>query len=296
MNKPAALSVMLSCAIVGCMLTLSAEQGARSEPAFDVVSVKRFVPSPDRRQTDSVSVMPGGRFTAPSATLRGLIAGAYDLLDRQIVDPQRLIPNDRFEIEGRTDPEVSIEDARAMLRRLLADRFRLVVRRETQELPVYIMTAARADRRLGDQLRPSAAECGPVTGPPGMKAPPPPPRAEPVAGRVLTLSGPPLRCGGLRYSSTNGEHVSLRALTMRIVAERLTAMVGRPVLDRTGIEGDFDLDLTYTPDAAVPDTPISANAPTLLTAIREQLGLRLESTRAAVEVLVIDGVAPPTEN
>jgi uncharacterized protein (TIGR03435 family) len=82
---------------------------------------------------------------------------------------------------------------------------------------------------------------------------------------------------------------------MPIVAERLTGLVGRPILDRTGLDGRFDLDLTYTPDGQV-DTPISQNAPTVMTAIREQLGLRLESVREPVEVLIVDAVAPPSEN
>jgi uncharacterized protein (TIGR03435 family) len=293
-NKPAA-STLLAWTVVAGLVTLSAQQGARSGPAFDVASVKRFVPSPDRRQTDAISVMPGGRFTAPSATMRGLIMAAYGLQDLQIVDSERRLTNDRFEVEARTSPDVSLDDARAMLRTLLAERFGLAVRRETRELAVYIMTAARTDRRLGDQLRPAGPECAAVTGPPGLKAPPPPPRSEPIPGRVLTLSGPPLRCGGLRYSSSNGEHISLRDLTMPIVAERLTGLVGRPILDRTGLDGRFDLDLTYTPDGQV-DTPISQNAPTVMTAIREQLGLRLESVREPVEVLIVDAVAPPSEN
>jgi uncharacterized protein (TIGR03435 family) len=117
-----------------------------------------------------------------------------------------------------------------------------------------------------------------------------------VVGRVLNLNVSPLRCGALRYSSTNGEHLSIREITMPNFAERLVSSLARPVIDRTGLEGPFDLDLTYTQDPQVVDSSIAPNAPPLVTAIREQLGLRLESTRLPVEVLVIDGVAPPTEN
>ena len=78
--------------------------------------------------------------------------------------------------------------------------------------------------------------------------------------------------------------------------ERLVGFVSRPVLDRTGLTGTFDIDVTYTPDNPVVDTSNAPNAPSLITALREQLGLRLESTRAPVDVLVVDRVRPPTEN
>src|SRR5687767_3024419 len=76
--------------------------------AFDVASVKRYQPTAGRQQTDSISVMPGGRFTAPSATLRGLITAAYGILDIQIVDSRGLIANDRFEIEATTKADVTV--------------------------------------------------------------------------------------------------------------------------------------------------------------------------------------------
>jgi uncharacterized protein (TIGR03435 family) len=76
-------------------------------------------------------------------------------------------------------------------------------------------------------------------------------------------------------------------------AERLVGVFGRPVIDRTRLQGFYDLELTYTPDAPV---AVTSNAPTLLTALREQLGLRLDSTTAPVEVLVVDAVSAPTAN
>ena len=104
---------------------------------------------------DAISVLPGGRFSAPGATLRGLITTAYGLLDLQVVDSRRLLGSDRYQIEGRTNPEVSLAEARAMLRTLLAGRFGLVTHRETRELPVYVMTV---DRKPVSQLRPSGPE------------------------------------------------------------------------------------------------------------------------------------------
>ena len=286
-------------AVTVAVLVLSMSAAARSQspaPAsFEVASVKRYQPVTGRRESDSISVMPGGRFTAPSATLRGLIAAAYGVLDIQIVDSGRILGNNRFEIEATTKADVTIDQARSMLRTLLADRFRLVAHRETRELPVYAMTVAREDRRLGEQLRQSGPECTPVRGPAGVPPPPPPPPGESV-GRVLALSSMPLRCGSLVFSSTSGGHWSIREITMRQLADRLVGVLGRPVVDGTRLEGLFDLDLTYTPDNPVIDASNAPNAPSLLSAIREQLGLRLESTRVPIEVLVIDRVEAPTEN
>jgi uncharacterized protein (TIGR03435 family) len=100
----------------------------------------------------------------------------------------------------------------------------------------------------------------------------------------------------IAFNSTLGGHWSLREITMGRLAQRLTADLGRPVLDRTGLSGPFDVDLTFTPDNPTVDSANAPNAPSLLTAIREQLGLRLESTRAPVDVLVVDRVQPPTQN
>lgn len=277
------------------------EPGAsQSEAAFDVASVKRFQPSAERRASSAISVMPGGRFTAPGATLRDLIAAAYDVMDVQIVDAQRLLPDDRFEIEARTNPDAGVAEARAMLRRLLSERFRLRVHRETRELPVYVLALAREDGRLGEQLRPSGPDCAPIKGPaqafassfpPFAAAPPPPPPS--AGGRVLSLGAAPLRCPGFAFSSSAAGHWSIRELTLARFAERLVGIFGRPVIDRTGLQGSYDLELTYIPDGPV---AVTSNAPTLLTALREQLGLKLDSTTAPVEVLVVESVTAPSEN
>lgn len=274
-------------------------QSAGSPTTFEVASVRRFQPTPGRGTSDAISIMPGGRLVAPSATMRGLITAAHDVLDMQLADDRRILPaNDRFTIEARTSPDVSVEEARTMLRALLTDRFRLAVHRETRELPVYLLTVDRNDGELGEHLRRSGTACAMPRAPSGLPAPPPPPPGPPESGsgRVLTLSAAPLRCGSLLFTSTNGAHWSMREMTIGRFAERLTATLGRPVLNRTRLDGAFDLDLTYTPDAASLDSANAPNAPSLMTALREQLGLRLASSREQVEVLVIDRVEPPTEN
>ena len=106
--------------------TLAVEAWQSRPTAFDVVSVKRFATEPERGPGGSISILPGGRFSAPAATLRGLIAAAYGLLNIQVVDSARMLGNERFELEGRTSPDVTVAEARAMLRTVLTERFGLV--------------------------------------------------------------------------------------------------------------------------------------------------------------------------
>lgn len=280
-----------------CLAILIASgPGAQSPPAFDVASVKRFATEPERGPGGSISILPGGRFSAPAATLRGLIAAAYGLLNFQIVDSARLLWDERFELEGRTSPDVTVAEARAMLRTLLAERFGLVVHAETRELPVYTMTLAN-DRKPGPQLRPSGPECALPKGPPGVPPPPPPPEGPPTIGRPRPITAiTPSRCPLIAFRTTSGSHWSLREITMAGLAQRLIEPLGRPVLDRTGLAGAFDVDLTFQPDNPTVDALAAPNAPSLMAALREQLGLRLESIRAPLEVLVIDRLQPPTQN
>ena len=184
-----------------------------------------------------------------------------------------------------------------MLRTVLTERFGLVARRETRDLPVYAMTLARADRTPGPQLRPSGAECALPNGPPGVPPPPPPPAGPPTIGRPLLLTATiPSRCPLIAFSTTSGSHWSLREITMAGFAQRLIEPLGRPVLDRTGLAGAFDVDLTFLADNPAVDASNAPTAPSLMAALREQLGLRLESTRSQVEVLVIDQIRAPTAN
>lgn len=300
MSRASQVSVTVAVLLTVAFVASAAAQSPQTTvgaASFDVASVRRYQPIPGRGTNDGVNLMPGGRLLVPGATLRGLIAAAYGVLDIQIVDSGRLPANDRFTIEATTRPDVTVDDARSMLRRLLADRFQLTAHAEQRELQVYVLTVARDDRRLGEQLRRSGPECGFPKGPTGVPAPPPPPGGSaPDMSRALPLGAAPLRCASLLFNSTSGAHFSLREMTMGRFAERLTGTLGRPVLDRTRLDGAFDIDLTYTPDAAPIDASGALNAPSLLTALREQLGLRLESTRESVDMLVIDGVASPTEN
>jgi bla regulator protein blaR1 len=171
-----------------------------------------------------------------------------------------------------------------MLRSLLADRFRLSVHNETRELPVYALTMARTDGRLGSQLKQSTVDCQAARGA-GRGGPPTgagtPPCSMRVAPGALFLSGFPLSQ----------------------LATALSNFVRRTVVDSTGLAGTFDVELHWTPEqmpqgtapsGAPPLPPPDPNGPSIFTAVQEQLGLKLEASKVPQEVLVIDHVELPT--
>jgi uncharacterized protein (TIGR03435 family) len=180
----------------------------------------------------------------------------------------------------------------------LAERFRLAAHRETRQLPVYTLMVARRDRALGRNLRRSGTECVPVTLPAGLPpAPPPPPGA-----------GTPVGTGGFQCpAGLLPGHLSLRSVDMTVFASVLwRRALQQPVLDRTGLDGRFDLDLTYLPEfesmngrPAIENPALPAptsGAPSIFTAVQEQLGLKLEQSRGPLDVVIIDRVEPLIEN
>lgn len=270
-----AFVVLAACAVV------AQDRHALPEPAFEVASVK-----PNTSGDDSVARIPSpSGVTITNATLQMMMRWAYRVQDFQIIDGPSWLSTARFDVVGKAETSVSEEVLlRSMLRALLVDRFMLVVHNETRELPVYALVAARSDGKFGPQLRtPSDCVNSPVNQP-----------ASPQTAQ--RASGPP-RCDNKVLPG----NMSSRGVTMPGLAVSLSVFVGRTVIDRTGFAGTIDYELRWTPDrtlrspadgvAAGPERP---DGPSLVTALQEQLGLKLESTKATVEVLVIDHAERPT--
>ena len=240
-----------------------------------------------------------GRFSAENITLQQILTSAYELQAYEIFGGPDWVTSDRFDIAATMPPSPTVLDdlnARArnrrLIRALLAERFNLVVHEERREMPVYTLVMARPDRRLGQRLRPFEGECGE----PSKLGPPPNatfgmPTSDPSKGPQWCMA-----FTGMGRLSAQGTPLS--DLTMLLA--RLPA-VRRRVLDRTGLTGRFDFDLEWTPlvappGAVAPGVPPDAAGPTLFTALQEQLGLKLESTKETVSVLVIDSVNRPSPN
>ena len=172
-----------------------------------------------------------------------------------------------------------------MLRRLLADRFGFVVHTENREVATYALVLARRDDQLGPNLRRAATDCETI-------------RAQ------AAQSGERDPCGFLTFANAlvTGR-MSVRGMEIGAVTGILSVDTGRPVVDKTGLTGSFDWDITWTPRAFL-ERPfnrerfptIDPDGLTIFTALQEQLGLKLESEDGPVEVLVIDSVERPNED
>jgi uncharacterized protein (TIGR03435 family) len=259
-------------------------------PTFEVATVKP-IKSPDAQ--NRIAIQPGGRLTFSNITLKQLIGTSYQRMgydSREVIGGPDWVDSDRWEVMAQAKGELVGPDgfpgpAFAMIRNLLAERFRLQVHEDKRERSVYLLEFARPDRRLGTRLHPSATDCAAIM---RDEAQGKPPAVQPGQLRPCAVAVPP---GQLRAS----------AVTVTALANVLSSFVGRPVVDRTGLDGAFDVELEFSPESRpgfLPpepgSSPPSGDGPSLFTAIQEQLGLKLVSGRAPVDVLVIDRAERPT--
>jgi uncharacterized protein (TIGR03435 family) len=259
---------------------------------FEVASVK---PNKSGDGRVMMGVQPGGRYTATNVPLKMLIRQAYQLQDFQILGGPGWVQSERFDIiakaEGEVRPPVagglpgSATELQMMLRSLLAERFKLKVHDETREMPVYALVPARRDGTVGPRLHESDTDCDRIAGARGRGGPPP----------EMPAFGQRMPCG-MRMGPGQ---MSAGSLPLSQLAATLSMFVQRIVIDRTGLTGRYDFDLTWTPDqmpagapppGAPPLPPVDPNGPSIFTAVQEQLGLKLDSQRGPVPVLVIDQV------
>lgn len=261
-------------ACVWGLLAVALAAQTTDPPAFEVVSVKRNV-SGD--QASSSIVQPGGRYSATNMTLRMLVKTAYGVHDDQIVGGPSWVNEDRYDVVAKaaTDRPTSVfrDEARVMLRAALAARFGLELRRERREIPVYALVLAVRDGSLGPHLRrANVSECD-------APAKPFPRVADP---------GEPIEHGPCGSGLARAGRLAARAMDFTILTTSLGRWTDRVLVDRTGLSGSFDWDLQWNPEALTVDaTSASTNLP-LVTALREQFGLRIEARREPADVLVID--------
>ena len=243
-------------------------------PSFEVASIK-----PSKTNTGVTVGVGSGQGGGRNVTLKMLIAAAYRVQEFEIVGGPRWISSDRFDVEGKAeDPKADPDQLRLMLQSLLEDRFQLKLHRENKEAPIYALVVAKDGpkiKRAPDQVSP------PVSGPAQQGA-------GPIRGAI--------RIGG---GSLVGNAVTLSLFT-RLLSQRLD----RAVVDKTNLDGRFDIRLYWTPDVGEvaldpggnPLPPANDTGPSIFTAIQEQLGLRLESTTGLVDLIIIDHVEKPSAN
>ena len=241
-----------------------------TRPKFDAFEVATIKPgTPDPKAARYIIMQGANRFVGKNYSLKLLIAAAYDLNPHTISGGPEWIESDRFDILAVTPGEVrpSHDEQMSMLRGLLADRFSLAFHREPKEFSIYVLEVTKD----GPKLKKSAA---PPDDPPAL------------------------------ISTVYPQHILLpaRNATMHDFVSLLQrAVLDRPVVDETGLEGKFDFDLQWAPDETqfggeVPVAPSDALAAPLFSAIQDQLGLKLTATRGPVYALVVDKAERPSAN
>jgi len=246
--------------------------------AFEVVSVK---PNTSGSRRSSTRALSGGRrFVANNNTVRQLILEAYNLRGLQLIGGPAWIDSDHFDIDASAPEDASPDRFLPMMRALLADRFKLTVHTETKEQPIYALVLARVDKKLGPQIKESTLDCASSAQP-----------------------APSKECGMNTNLSNGGGDMKGGGLTLADLAGWLAGFVtDRMVIDRTGLTGQFDFELRWTPQnlqAAQPNPADGAktpDGPPIFVALPEQLGLKLEAQRGLVEFVVIDSVQHPEPN
>jgi uncharacterized protein (TIGR03435 family) len=255
---------------------------------YEAASVR---PNKSGERGSTIRRQPGGRLMATNMPLRALVTFAYQLQPFQLVDDPAWLRTENFDIVAKMDgdpppvaPGTGADPHMLAMRTLLAERFKLAVRSETREMDIYALVMARPDGKPAPGLKPTTQDCAAMMAAPRGGPPPGPP------------PGPnsPVTCG---IRGTFGR-LQVGSMPMTMFANNLSGAVQRTVVDRTGLTGNWDFEITYAPERPAnlpPDVelpPVDPGAPSLFTAIQEQLGLRLQSTKGPVPVLVVERIEP----
>jgi uncharacterized protein (TIGR03435 family) len=259
-------------------------QPAAPRPEFEVASIKL-----NKSNEGFSRIMParGGRFTATNIPLQFLITIAYRIKDFQLSGAPDWVKSERYDVEAKAEGDPSFDAMLPMLQTLLEDRLQFKFHRDTKEMQIYALLVAKAGK-----LHQAEGECGPR--PDGLPPPPAPGK----------MPSPP--CGGFFMfpGRLSGQKVPITQLV-----DVLSRFTDRIVVDKTNLTGKYDIDLQYTPEQGQSQAPpggsppgmpalppIDPNGPSLFTALQEQLGLKLESQKGPVEMIVVDHIERPSEN
>jgi uncharacterized protein (TIGR03435 family) len=323
-----AFAVAASCAICVEAVVARSAQAPPAERRFEVASVKPTLSPAELGRLAAqngagfqmpanfgIQTRPGGRFTAGTSTLKQLIADAFEVRDYQIDGGPPWLTTDYFDITANAGADATPADIKAMLRTLLAERFGLRTRSDTRQAPVYVLTIARSDGRLGSRLTRATPECvQQIEQRKSGTAPPKPPSPEAereqrdrMQSQLKRLSSgdssTTAPCGSTMMSSrANGASVLLLGgLEFKSLVSRISSEFSAPVVDRTELSGLFDISLEYLSERTINGraTGLDPNStdplpPPLIGALQQQLGLKLEKQIGPMPVVIIDAADHPT--
>jgi uncharacterized protein (TIGR03435 family) len=280
------------------------------DATFEVASIKPSNPDPANPLTvvPNFRAQPGGRLIINNFPLKLLIGFAYEMQDFRVDGGPPALMSAKFDINAKASSSatLTLKEMMAMVKNLLIERFKLKVHTESRDLRVYDLVIARSDGRLGPDMKPSKSDCSKAG---ELNAA----RAEGIAkgdlsavlpkpGEVFPCTVSPNVAGGPANISLHGDGQEIAELIAL-----LTQLTGRPVRDKTGLTGRYDFDMRMDLQAllamaqgmGVNVPAAAANIPqsdgsSLMTALNEQLGLKLESVRAPFDVVVVDSVEAPS--
>jgi len=291
------------------LLSASIALGQQPNPklTFEIASIKPAAPQAMGRMQGSGDGGPGtpdpSRIRFTDMSLRVLIMRAYGLQSFQVSGPSWM-DSQHFDVIAKVPDGATREDARIMLQNLLADRFKLKLHKASREAAIYELVVAKGGIKIKEAAETAAAPAesagGPLPGPP-------------TRGKDGLLRTPHGQLG-IQATANGRMRMQGNAVTMARLADILNMPLGRPVVDKTGLTGVYDVTLDFSPEGMGPgpkglgpgagggnaaEAPRDSNdsGPTIFTALQEQLGLKLESRKGPVDLLVVDSVEKtPTEN
>jgi uncharacterized protein (TIGR03435 family) len=273
-------AVMVFCAAGACGL-------AQAPPSFVVATIK---PAPPDARGQGIGSPSPGTFRVNNWTLKQILGFAFGnggLVGIQVDGGPNWIDKDRYVVEGQAQSPGKMDDYRAMLKTLVIERFSLKSHTASKEVNVFNLVLARSDGKLGPKVTVWDGTC------PGNRPPAPASPASPRCGAFFTPTG----------MNMNGD-------SMAVLANMLStpiANLGRPVVDKTGLTGEYTYEFEYqfTPPGpggpggppveigVPPDQPLP---PALGTALQEQLGLKLQAAKGMIDVLVVEAAEKPSQN
>ncbi len=266
---------------------LMAGQSVPDDVRIEAASIKRATDVPVGSGVGAPNL-----FVRNFISLEELIMLAYDVPRERVMGGPSWLGKDRFAVSVKTNRPTTVDDLRVVLRQVLTERFGLRVRRETREASTYDLLTSRGDRRFGPQLRPAETDCMPfLTGKRPMTEAP---TITGAGGTTVPRCAPNISAN----PATGIVTADLHGVSLAFIADFLQRHAGRAVIDKTGVEGPFDVSLSFADDALPrpPGAERSNDTPSLFTALPESLGLKLEPSRGPVPVILVDAAAPPTEN